>query len=1033
MRICHIINLLILFSTTLSAFNHPEIDWKSVSTKHFIINYYENTEPAVYATWKIAEAAYATLADLYDYTPREKIALSLADYDDYSNGFAEWTSASIMIWLPDSRFELRSNTTWLRNVITHELTHIISLESKKRVQMIDVAIGLSCATPDEEYGVLLPTPRITTYPAWLAEGIAQFEADALGNDCFDSRREMLLRCAVRSNTLLSLEEMSAFNHDRIGSEQVYNQGYAFTRYLSGKVGTEKLHKVFRTGASEARDFSRLFREVTGKQLPDLYNSWLDSLRSDYARRFPAAEETFSSRYKRGRFNLRPEISSDGTWWAWLSSGSDDGGRTDLLVAPYGSVKPKLLIPYAHNAHCFSPGSDRIYYVKSRTPAKSGSYFNDIYYRDLPEGTEHRLTRAGRVYDISPIPGSENLLCVAYRSGAFGLYTCNTATGFLTVLLPGDAGSPIVNSTVNPENPDSVILSRIINGQSRLFRFSLSTKQLEPLSPGGAQEESPHWATDGRVYYSADYDGIFNIYSVLPDGSDLKRHTTTTGGFFSPRRTPDGKLAVSHYRASGFEVAILPPADTPFPLPESNGCTFRPLPVPTGKVTIKDRPYSPKYRRSVSELMLMGDLTRNSSLITGQFSSKMDSSVLLLRGGISKYQSDALHKKERVLQLAIGAGALFGEEPSNNRSLRSSLLNIAPRDSSPFLEKAINRRLSGTAASRSNRRYAPPPPRFSLVPPSRTTLQQSASDTTDSAQASTLFFGAAPLFAMENRCAAPTFGLELSAELAAMFLPQFITFTPYMELQLAREWTTGIRLNFVSMPFSGFPLYGTLPVYLQWVHPGRYNEDMTYNYGDLLQLELGLAPRFIPSFYEGLPDSTGDRNDTAVVGGIGANVSFFYGLPVLKYASIQLMSYTTGTYHSKRTRDDMVVGSSNGEPFINGYSNSYVASINSIRAVFPLFRTINRGRRYYFDALYGYVGYQLFGYANSSFFDHTDEFGPEMFSDVYYRPESIRFEHTVSAGITMGHNLSYLFFRQLSFDFSYFILNEQFSLSLTSGF
>ena len=48
------------------AFNHPEIEWKSVSTANFVINYYDKTEPAVYATWKIAEESFEVVSALFD-------------------------------------------------------------------------------------------------------------------------------------------------------------------------------------------------------------------------------------------------------------------------------------------------------------------------------------------------------------------------------------------------------------------------------------------------------------------------------------------------------------------------------------------------------------------------------------------------------------------------------------------------------------------------------------------------------------------------------------------------------------------------------------------------------------------------------------------------------------------------------------------------------------------------------------------------------------------------------------------------------
>ena len=128
MRFCFFI---LTFFSLASAFNHPEIEWKSVSTEHFRINFYDATEPVVYATWKIAEETYQALIQYYGYVLKDRINITLADYDDYSNGMAGWTEANIVIWVPDSRFDLRSSTTWLRNVITLRW-HTLSAWNLKR-------------------------------------------------------------------------------------------------------------------------------------------------------------------------------------------------------------------------------------------------------------------------------------------------------------------------------------------------------------------------------------------------------------------------------------------------------------------------------------------------------------------------------------------------------------------------------------------------------------------------------------------------------------------------------------------------------------------------------------------------------------------------------------------------------------------------------------------------------------------------------------------------------------------------------------
>ncbi len=243
-----------------TGYNHPEIKWRTVTTEHFSINYYDKTEPALYASWKVAEETFAALAPFFDYKLRTRIELSLADYDDYSNGWADYTSGAIMIWIPDAQMEFRTNTTWLRNVISHEITHILSLEStnNRRSTMIDMAIDLNLQGPCESLTLQEIAAKITPWPNWFVEGISQLGAERLGHDCWDARREMLLRTAVMARRQLSLDEMGVFSHDSRGNEQVYNQGYSFVKFLVNRCGLDRITAILRNGASERVDFRTEF-------------------------------------------------------------------------------------------------------------------------------------------------------------------------------------------------------------------------------------------------------------------------------------------------------------------------------------------------------------------------------------------------------------------------------------------------------------------------------------------------------------------------------------------------------------------------------------------------------------------------------------------------------------------------------------------------------------------------------------------------------------------------------------------------------
>jgi tricorn protease len=110
---------------------------------------------------------------------------------------------------------------------------------------------------------------------------------------------------------------------------------------------------------------------------------------------------------------------------------------------------------------------------------------------------------------------------------------------LAVAEPGVQGSPVV-------------LSRFYAGNSWLWKGYRggATGQLWIDREGTGEFErfladldgnlgDPMWF-DGRVVFHSDHeDGVAELYSALPDGTDLRRHTTGEGGYYLRHATTDG--------------------------------------------------------------------------------------------------------------------------------------------------------------------------------------------------------------------------------------------------------------------------------------------------------------------------------------------------------------------------------------------------------------------------------------------------------------------------------------------------------------
>ena len=131
--------LLLGWTSASLAQNHPELAWQVVETEHFRIFYHEGLDGAAARAARIAETAYAPITELYGYAPDGRVRIVLKDHDDYANGAAFFYQDTIEIWATslDHDFDLRGSSDWLRNVITHEFAHIISLgAARKGVQRV---------------------------------------------------------------------------------------------------------------------------------------------------------------------------------------------------------------------------------------------------------------------------------------------------------------------------------------------------------------------------------------------------------------------------------------------------------------------------------------------------------------------------------------------------------------------------------------------------------------------------------------------------------------------------------------------------------------------------------------------------------------------------------------------------------------------------------------------------------------------------------------------------------------------------------
>jgi len=258
--------------------NRPSDDWKVVETTHFRIYYTVDTQHTAARVVELIEDTYERLNVFYGYTPPDKIGITIVGYTTYSNGFADFSRNRITIFATPIDSHSRSRVPWLEGVLTHELSHVLSLNTASTFYArVPLVLGTGLLRTERGQAMARLPLYAHNYPHWFAEGVAQFDTYKLGRDSFDENRRALQRAAVEDRLLMPLDKLSFF-----GGEQWYNTGLAFLLFLEDKFGPGTVHRLFHA-SGDAYDyvFDWLFPRTLGHSLDELEAEF----RSDVEKRY----------------------------------------------------------------------------------------------------------------------------------------------------------------------------------------------------------------------------------------------------------------------------------------------------------------------------------------------------------------------------------------------------------------------------------------------------------------------------------------------------------------------------------------------------------------------------------------------------------------------------------------------------------------------------------------------------------------------------------------------------------------------------
>lgn len=568
-------------------FNRPEDSYEVAETKYFRFFFTEKTPKTVAYLMRIADATFERLNRFYGYRPARKITVSIVSYTGYSNAFADSQRDRITIYPTPANFHSRRRVPWLANVFTHELSHILSLNTaspwSKRVPLV-LGTGVVRSAQNQTLFRLPIYPH--NYPHWFAEGVAQFDTALLGRDSFDENRASYQRAAYEDGLLFPLGKLAFF-----GREKWYNTGFSFLRYIERRFGRGSVHRLFkRAGEQYYYVFDGVFEDVLGVPLDRLEVDF----RAEVARGYNAHFESVH----RGRYDGQPlKLEGQDISYAELTAEQRENLSDDYAARPLRVIGDQLFYRQNEMIHRATFSAKRLELTKTKTitegfafaPHTRNSYVVLRTTHDEPsllptfyrpefesaslilvdeEGNERVLSDESRLHDLDICPkrrelagvyndGDGSLMLALYPLDGFGTEQLALRTESVWFPLPPQDRDEVRTPRYSPDC-SKLFFSRRVGDDHDIFYWDFSQRKLVTFAAEDAFELYPSPTQDGAYFVSA-RDGSLSVYFKRYDGKRWQRITEAVTSHHYPLATSEGVL-FSRERGTGFQAYFLPSQD-----------------------------------------------------------------------------------------------------------------------------------------------------------------------------------------------------------------------------------------------------------------------------------------------------------------------------------------------------------------------------------------------------------------------------------------------------------------------------------------
>ena len=535
---------------------YDTFDWEYIVSPNFNVYYYGDNHDLAIFTSKVAEESLEQIGKHLRWMSNKPVKIIVyTSHNDFQQTniinpyMPEGVGGVTELYKNRIVIPFEGSYTQFKHVIHHELVH---------ASINDMVYGGNAQG-------LISGRIMLQIPLWANEGLAEF----LSTD-WDSETDMVVRDLAIEEQLPTINQLNY-------SILAYKGGNSVYQYITHKYGREKIGEIFQQ-MKRTQNAEKGFKNALGVDFEKLTDDWHDYLKKEYWSDINKREkiddfaEKITDRSKTKNFyNVSPSFSPDGNTVAYFT---DQAGYMDLILYNLDSGKQKKRLirgnttPDLEELKWLQPGLSWSPDGKYIAFASKSGKEDSIIIVDVSNGSYDKIPIAlDGVFTTSWHPNDNKIVFIGHKDNASDLYMIDLSTKELTNLTNDNFsdfsptwssnGDMIVFSSDRGTNTGSPDMFDIDFSQNDIFLYDLSSEKITQVTNTPYNENYPVFNKDNTLFYTADYNGVYNIFKHdLSNDSSFPITNVITGIQQIDIDNNSDKLIFSGYNERGWDLFVM---------------------------------------------------------------------------------------------------------------------------------------------------------------------------------------------------------------------------------------------------------------------------------------------------------------------------------------------------------------------------------------------------------------------------------------------------------------------------------------------